>query len=193
MIMCMEGYHGTDSENTASIRKNNFSYKKFNESIYKNKMPCDIGNGIYFYVNDKFSNVPSKNAYDYAKLYPKPSAEVTVFKCKIEIEEEKFLDLDEHQNISIINDFYQENIDVIDTMYESIKESGAKKRAYMLGLILEMYFVHNKIEVDAIQKETFTNFKLFKENKTFIDLPNGRELAVKNKTCIKEIEISGGE
>lgn len=193
MVINLQGYHGTDIANKDDILKNGFKYKKFNKNLKDNKIPCDLGNGVYFYISSEFLPSPSKNAIEYAKLYPRPSKNVVVFKCEIEVEEDKLLNLNDLESAQIIYDYYITNKEVIDLVYESIKESGAKKRGFILGLVIEMFIYKNKLSIDAIQKNTSTNFKLSKVNNLFLDLPNGTELVIKNKKCIKSKEIYGGE
>lgn len=193
MVIKLLGYHGTDISNKDNILKNGFKYKKFNKNIKENRMPCDLGNGIYFYISNEFLPSPAKNAIEYAKLYPSPSKKVIVFKCEIEVEEDKLLNLNDLENVQIIYEYYETNKIIIDLMFESIKESGAKNRGYILGLILELYISMEGLSVDAIQKDTFTNFKPLKDKNAFIDLPNGTELVIKNNKCITNKEIYGGE
>lgn len=193
MVIKLLGYHGTDISNKDDIFKQGFKYRKFNKNVKENRMPCDLGNGIYFYISNEFSSSPSENAFEYAKLYPRPSKTVVIFKCEIEVEEDKLLNLNENNNVKVINEYYENNKKIIDLVYESIKESGAKNRGYILGLIIELFISNESLSVDAIQKDTFTNFKSLKDKNAFIDLPNGTELVVKNKTCIKNIEIYGGD
>ncbi|MBO1919770.1 hypothetical protein J4710_02270 [Staphylococcus xylosus] len=75
-----------------------------------------------------------------------------VFKCEIEVEEDKLLNLNDLENVQIIYEYYETNKIIIDLMFESIKESGAKNRGYILGLILELYISMEGLSVDAIQK-----------------------------------------
>ncbi|MBO1919769.1 hypothetical protein J4710_02265 [Staphylococcus xylosus] len=74
MVIKLLGYHGTDISNKDNILKNGFKYKKFNKNIKENRMPCDLGNGIYFYISNEFLPSPAKmqlNMLNYIQVLQK--------------------------------------------------------------------------------------------------------------------------
>ncbi len=171
------GYHGTEKSNISSIISDGFRIEKYSFITSKlQKVPGDLGAGVYAY-EDSLENAK--------KFAGKFVDEVAVLKLDIVVDENRFLDMDEKDNASLILEIYNSYVfKQLEARYELTNKSAASRKC-LDGLVLE-YIIHKyRLQVDLVKKETYTRFK---------DLPpishyfNGTELCVKNKKIIENIE-----
>ncbi|WP_336825185.1 hypothetical protein [Sporosarcina sp. USHLN248] len=171
------GYHGTVKSNVASIKSNGFRVEKYSFITSElQKVPGDLGAGVYAYKDS------IENAKKFAEKF---SDDISVLKLEIVVDEDRFMDMDEESNSSLILEVYNDN-----KVFNQLKErymrtnKSAKSRECLDGLVLEHIIHKYRIPVDLVKKETYTRFK---------DLPpishyfNGTELCIKNKKIIKKV------
>lgn len=171
------GYHGTLKANVSSIKSNGFRVEKYSFITSElQKVPGDLGAGVYAYKDS------IENAKRFAEKF---SDDVSILKLDIVVDEERFMDMDEPSNSSLILEVYENN-----QVFKRLKErytrtnKSARNRECLDGLILEHIIHKYQIPVDLVKKDTYTRFK---------DLPpishyfNGTELCIKNQQIIKKV------
>ena len=184
----MEAYHGTKIENKEKIESESFSI-----SNTPDRIPNDLGNGIYFFL-DKGSNYknPKEMAESFVKNYRECSNdEHIIFKVTVS-DEAKLIDYNDADNAALFEKFRNENLNIILKHYNSfvynskIKSSsipGSLKRANLDGIVFEL--LRNKAHYDGVVKDTYTPQDK-KYNKS--SFSNGRELCLYNLDKIVDIK-----
>lgn len=172
-----KGYHGTNKKNFDKID----TPKKFKH----NKLPNDLGNGIYFFINRKETVEEAIiNAELYLKRWKPNYRDKIIVEVLINLYKEKILDLDDGNNQEIFNLFIEENEENIYNEIQSLDSSNSFNRGQMDGLILEMMIKYFDLNLQAIIKETYTQFDESKIRKRS-NIPNGREMCLKDYNAIK--------
>ena len=184
----LEAYHGTRIENKEKIVS-----KSFIISNTPDRIPNDLGNGIYFFL-DKGSNYksPKEMAESFVKNYRNCSNdEHIIFKVTV-YDEAKLIDYNDAANAAVFEKFRNENLKIILKHYDSfvynsqIKSSsipGSLKRANLDGIVFEL--LRNKAHYDGVVKDTYTPQDK-KYNKS--SFSNGRELCLYSLDKILEIK-----
>ncbi|MDK7902795.1 hypothetical protein [Staphylococcus epidermidis] len=197
------GHHATSLKQAESIlEEKTFKFNKFNQNVIsykrneKTKMPNDLGNGAYFFIEDKNFGISSKNI---AKEYYKNVKQKTqkydgqIIQVSIDISD-KFvkLDFNNSRNICKINKYKQQNLDRINKVFnEYIEINSTYNRAKKLGLIdglaIEMMLFEIKknknIEVDYICLDTQIDIQNYRTR-----INNAREMCIRNQNMILSIE-----
>ena len=82
------------------------------------------------------------------------------------------------------NSFVDENEETIYNELDKLINNNTKKRGNIDGLVIEIMIREYKLEIDAIQKETYTQFDIRKKRKRS-NIPNGKELCIRQNNIIK--------
>lgn len=184
-----EGYHGTTKINKENILKEQkFHFDKFDVRVGSNRIPNDLGAGVYFFCDD--TDIESKGfdmAYEYTKKYKensirKQNSSIEVIKTNIECKKENFLDLDEEINHIDFIKMQKKFSHQAEMLLKRAKDDRAKKRDNRDGIFVELLVEKLKkqsVDVKVISKRTFTPLKQKQSN-----FPNGLELCVRNTELI---------
>ncbi|ARJ50639.1 hypothetical protein [Staphylococcus lutrae] len=151
------GYHGTDKKHYDSLEKDGkeFPFKK---------LPPDLGNGLYFFI-DRVNELGEaiENAEKYLFRWKPNYREKIIVEMELELDSDKVLDLDDRDNQNAFNLFID-------------------------GLVLELMIRAYSIDVKAILKETYTQFDMSKQRKRS-NIPNGKELCLREYNAIKKKSV----
>ncbi|MDT2731192.1 hypothetical protein P7G31_02840 [Streptococcus parauberis] len=193
------GWHGTTEHAFKKISNSGFQYRKFTPGITPQRYPNDLGNGIYFFIpfghdNGKIIASAYVSRYkDFIKFSNQTSYKL--ISCRLVLDDDKILDLNNEINISMINEFKEKYQTKLELVLNTISNNPAKTRALRhknnFGLIVELfiqYIEFNKPEFiyQAVNKKTYTDLPqlpIIKNN-------NGHEICIRKIETIKEI---GGE
>jgi len=183
----MEGYHGTTQKNFNSL----VTLKKVDIPEFKiggdfvipkgQRLPNDLGIGFYLFLSD--TNLGFKgenNAKRYADKY-KENSKILKVHVKDDI---KILNLNTIQNRSLFNKLRERIFGKLFYQYKvSINNDGAKNRANLDGIFLEILIKYKlKDEIDGVICDSYTPF--YNENNQLSNIPNGRELCLRNAESI---------
>ncbi|MEB7831000.1 hypothetical protein [Staphylococcus xylosus] len=176
------GYHGTD--------KSHYDCLESIECHFSNKLPPDLGVGIYFFV-DRLNQVgeAKENAKKYlARWKPRYNNKI-IAEMNLEIETNKLMDLDDPINQNEFNLFIDENEVEIYNELDNLINNNTKTRGNIDGLVIEMMIKEFNLDVSAVLKETYTQFDKTKIRKRS-NIPNGKELCIREYNVIKKKCIS---
>lgn len=183
----MESFHGTTAQCVESILSNNFKFDDFIKMNRNNKMICDLGCGVYTFCEDEYGiSSPDKMAREYAEKYrnqftkDKPCG---VIKVSIkDTDDILVLNFDDPNNNKRLRKARQNLQQRIDNIYIKVKNNGAKRRANLDGILIELAVNKNIFEnPDILYKETYTSLGEVNDISSF---PNGRELVIRNLNVI---------
>lgn len=187
------GYHGTSRKQGKDILSNGFEEMKFTPNSM-NKLPGDLGCGIYFFVDHSLYGF---EGYECAHLYSrrfcsKRDTKIHILEVDLLFTEDmEILDLDIEENkqkfikakqnlTDYVNKFITQNL-------EDIEVDGSYKRGNFDGVYLEAMFSKRQIkEVHAVSKNTFTRFD---ENAKISNFPNSSEVSLRKPEVIKNKEV----
>lgn len=181
------GWHGTTQKNEESIIKNGFKNLKTDFSKNEVRVPNDLGNGIYFYID--FRKTSGKTlAQKYVRSYRdriarEQKCSFSVIEAEITCEDECLLDMDEFENLKMFYEFNEKHTSTRNQMITKLKSDGAKKRKNYDGIMMELFIreIHKQFkEVKVVKKDTNTIFESEISN-----FANGTELCVRNLECVK--------
>ncbi|BAP84795.1 hypothetical protein LOOC260_102170 [Paucilactobacillus hokkaidonensis JCM 18461] len=183
----MFGFHGTGIDNATKIMNNGFTIAK------SNKVPNDLGTGVYFYINSAFTFSPIMMAKNYSIVYKRISkAKITVLQAEID-EEATLIDFDLKSNLIELVKYRDANFDKIKNILNTVeKGNGLAARGNLDGIVIELFktYLEEKynVRVDGVKKNTFTpQHDLYKYKQS--NMPNGRELCVYNLNRISNLKI----
>ncbi|EHQ8839925.1 hypothetical protein P0E52_00185 [Enterococcus faecalis] len=174
------GYHGTDESILNEINK-----RGFKTDCVTNRLPCDLGPGIYMYISrPEFSvNEPKENAYKFVKnikyFYKNP----IVLEINARFENKNtLLDMNDPINQKFFLEFKQKNLSKIEKIYKELNDNRTKKRGKIDGLVLDLMIRNTKAPIDAVIMDSYTpfDFKGYRQS----NIPNGRELCLRNSKNI---------
>lgn len=177
MVKKITGYHGTVKDNSTLILQNGFKINTYSFSTTaRQPIPGDLGAGLYAYQDD------IENAKRFAHKFKR---DIAIFKLTLEVDEHKYLDMDEKDNAQLILDIYNsQHFKTLKHRYEQMSTHTSQRKC-LDGLILE-YIIHkNNLRVDLVKKSTYTRFEGMPSISHY---PNGIELCIKNKAIIKNTE-----
>ncbi|EKZ0482741.1 hypothetical protein QK084_000429 [Enterococcus faecalis] len=172
------GFHGTDKSCFDKIKQSGFETRQNYETI-----PCDLGNGVYFFVKKSKHDDPCENALKYVNKYKKKYKNRLVLKAEINLEDEKLLDLNDADNAELFSKFKENNFENIEEELNKYLKNKSYYRGNLDGIVIELLLKKISIEVDAILKDTYTSFDPIEEYKRS-NFQNGRELCVRNCALI---------
>lgn len=166
------GYHGTNSSCVDSIINTGFDIQLYSFNVIKGqKRPGDLGSGAYFFQDSM------ENAYNFAlKENCNPAI---VLNCTIEVDDEKVLDMDDPENLSIYQSVRNNDRQLKSLERRFLGDVG--KRKNLDGLIIEYIIFKHKISVDLVRKQTYTPFNGLPPLSNFY---NGIELCVRTNDII---------
>ncbi|WP_339101686.1 hypothetical protein [Candidatus Enterococcus clewellii] len=179
------GYHGTDYEISKEIFQTGFKMARPTSSL-----PCDLGEGVYMFIQrENFPNeCPRKNAYKYIKSIKPSYQKPTILKVVSKISDDKILNMNIEKNQALFLDFKEKNMDKLMKQFRSRRYNPTKNRGKVDGMIFEVFFKAFDFSPDAIIVDSYTpfDFKGYKQS----NIPNGRELCLRNPEKIDLCEIS---
>lgn len=178
------GYHGTDKSEYDNLS----TPKIYNKEIDK-KLPSDLGVGLYLYLNRKHNpNEAVANAYKYLERWKPRYKNKIIAEIHVAISEDEILDFDDYENQLLFERFCADNEGKIKEILETLIKDNTFNRGNFDGLIIELMIEGYEIKVDAVTKETYTQFDIDKKQKRS-NFPNGKEMCLRNynkvaKKCI---------
>ncbi|MGE4509122.1 MAG: hypothetical protein AB7D16_10910 [Eubacteriaceae bacterium] len=192
-------YHGTSSEKARNIFDFGFTSKTVKIQDLKNdllsKFPCDLGNGIYFYIDVEEKGFDGlKNACNYVQAFKKNEIEYSIIKATISLDPgDKGLNLNDEKFLNSFLKFRSHFLERLDALIESheklqkySKKDKALARGNCDGIFIEMYIDALQLKPVFVLKDTFTKFNPKYKISSF---PNGREVAVREERIVKDKEI----
>lgn len=196
------GHHATTSRQADSILKEKcFKFNKFNTNVIsykrneKTKMPNDLGNGAYFFIEDDSFGVSSKQvAKEYYKKVKQQSRKYDgkIIKAIIDVSEKyNDIDFDEKRNICIFNTYIKKNKEKIKKIFKEFMEinstyNRAKDKQLFDGLAIEMMIFELKeqgVKVDYLHYSTSIEIDSITSR-----ICNAKEMCVRNQNMICSIE-----
>lgn len=180
--MKLTGYHGTSKHCEREILDKGFKITKFlHEVNKKQEMPGDLGNGIYAFINDEFSD-PVKNASDFALTYRVTAVEeLSILSLEADLEENNLLDFDDLTNLKLFNTFKNRANARAKNIFKSVNNNTAKNRDNRDGIYIELLIQSHRIPCKAVKKRTYTRFH---DEAKKSNMDNGTELCIRDKNKI---------
>lgn len=175
------GYHGTDKS-----EYDNLNTPRFYNIETNKKLPCDLGIGLYLYLNrghnehEAVTNVRKYLERWKPRYKNKIIAEIHVENCN-----DKILDFDDYENRMLYEEFRDDNEENIKKVIDTLIKDNSFNRGNFDGLIIELLIEEFKIDVDAITKETYTQFDMDKKQKRS-NFSNGKEMCLRNYSNISK-------
>lgn len=180
--MKLIGYHGTSKQCEEEILNQGFKITKFlHEVNKKQEMPGDLGNGIYAFVNDDFSD-PLKNASDFALTYRvNEVGDLSILLLEADLEENSLLDFDELENLKLFNDFKNKASVRAESIFKAVNNNNAKNRDNRDGIYIELLIQRLGTRCKAVKKRTYTKFHNGAKKS---NMDNGTELCIRDHSKI---------
>lgn len=187
----LKGYHGTTLKNANSILETQKIYKEdFSvtpDVVIKKaqNLPKDLGQGLYLFLSDEAVDYDGcVAAKKYAQIFRHENHKVKVIEFYFDESELLFLDMNREENKKRFIRLREEIYGRIEHQLGSFKCSGSLNRANLDGIFIE-YLIQNKYEgkVDGVILDTYTPF--YSDRRTLSNIPNGRELCLRNVSTIK--------
>lgn len=179
------GYHGTDREIFNKIKQDGFKLER-----PKGTLPCDLGKGIYMFIQrEKFpKECPKRNAEKYVNSIKHSYKDPVVIKIVSRIEDGNILNMNSECNQAFFLDFKEKNLDSLEKGFSSKKYSPTRNRGKVDGMVFDIMIKALNLKVDAIIIDSYTpfNFEGYRQS----NIPNGRELCLRNPNKINLYEIS---
>lgn len=158
MVINLTGYHGTDEKNLESIRQQGIN----------NSDKGWFGTGSYFY----------KDSFDMALKWAKKNhANAIVIVADIHVDEDKILDLTDPSG-----DHARSFHDIREEMFSKFK---GKYKDQLDNIVINT--MHEIWKFNVV-KGISHSFESFDKRKLGSNIPNGVEIVVRNKECIKSLE-----
>src|SRR5699024_4389373 len=168
-----------------------FQIQRFDFSSPKINIPCDLGQGVYFYT-DFNGETGKKNALKYThqfkdKIREKEHRSHVVIKARLKCFDENLLDLDNPENVEIFLTFRNKLDKELKKYINRLKNTGAARRKNYDGIVIELfirkvsqqYKDKENQNIKIIKKKTNTEFDHIRSN-----FSNGTELCVRDISCI---------
>ena len=195
----MTGYHGTSSEKAQNIFESGFTSKTVKINDLKKdllpKFPCDLGNGIYFFLDVEEKGFDGiKNACDYVQAFKIKEIEYSIIKAVISLGPgDKGLNFNDERFVNNFLKFrsqFSQRLDILIESHEKLRKYKSQDRALARGncdgIFIEMYIDNFQLKPVFVLKDTFTKFD---QNYKVSSFPNGREIVVREERIIKNKEI----
>lgn len=181
--MKLIGYHGTSKQCEKEILDQGFKITKFlHEVDKKQEMPGDLGNGIYAFIKDEFSD-PLQNAHNFALTYRvKEVGDLSILSLEVDVEENNLLDFDDLENLKSFNKFKNRTSVRAESIFKSVNNNNAKNRDNRDGIYIELFIQRFRIPCKAVKKRTYTKFH---DEAKKSNMDNGTELCIRD--CSKII------
>ena len=185
--------------------------------IKTHKWVNDLGNGFYCYVDEKDAvncnlgfDTPKRNAEKYCLSFPGVSQKnIELFKIKSQFKDGSVLNLSDPNILRQYSEFISDldRVGQSQIINAGKINDGRAHRAVIDGFFIEKFidFIENQTKengneiqkVSAVIMVTATDFdfKIKKNNnrKYRTHIPNGCELCIREKDCIKEVTKIGNE
>lgn len=181
--MKLVGYHGTNKHCENKILSEGFKITKFLHEVDKTQeMPGDLGNGIYAFTIDEFSD-PLENAKDFALTYRVDNCEdLSILSLEANVEENNLLDFDDLENLKLFNNYKKKATARAEKIFQSVVNNNSKKRDNRDGIYIELLIKRYTIPCKVIKKRTYTSFHNEAKKSNMV---NGTELCIRDKSRIK--------
>ncbi|MBF7132570.1 hypothetical protein ITQ82_04025 [Pediococcus pentosaceus] len=177
--MKLNGFHGTTKNRAIAIKKNAFTIPD-----YSDKVPSDLGGGVYFFIEDERFQPPNFLACQYALIYKakKVSSDVEVISVNVESDKVLDLDLEENQNnFNLVRNMFMKNFfERFTDLNSNIKKHGNLDGFILNKLIEANMFTSQSEQPQVIIKSTYTPFC----KGTVSNVPNGKEMSVRDVDLI---------
>lgn len=193
-----KGWHGTTTKAAEIIKDQGFELTPYKFNFNKSRIPNDLGNGVYFYLEDDILDNPKEVAYKYVKIYKSDimkdeNSSPKVLGATIKFPDANFLDMDERDNMSALIAIKKQMEREVYSQVQKLYPDGAFRRGNLDGLFIELLiekFKRDKnIDIQIVTKYTFTNLQEkignFKIN--ISNFPNAREVSVRKLDLIEDL------
>lgn len=191
------GFHGTLACNVASIKRDGFkrngSRKGLNLYGKGHRVPNDLGEGIYFFIEgyDSPDEIARKYVeYNKSQLLVRNNTSVEIIKVKVTQNDNEYLDFDERDNLQSLHKFRTRFEEIIKELIKrSDHQDGAYKRGNFDGYVVDLLVMRieqeKKLQIKSVSRATYTKIDSEQQRS---NIPNGKELCVKCSNCIQFIE-----
>ena len=191
------GFHGTLACNVASIKRDGFkrngSRKGLNLYGKGHRVPNDLGEGIYFFIEgyDPPDEIARKYVeYNKSQLLVRNNTSVEIIKVKVTQNDNEYLDFDERDNLQSLHKFRTRFEEIIKELIKrSDHQDGAYKRGNFDGYVVDLLVMRieqeKKLQIKSVSRATYTKIDSDQQR---INIQNGKELCVKFSNFIQFIE-----
>ncbi|WP_321384446.1 hypothetical protein [uncultured Enterococcus sp.] len=173
------GYHGTDKYKYELIKQHGFR-----TTAKSGKLPRDLGDGVYFFIQHNDLSDPVDNVKKYLKRYKSSFKEPSILEATCE--SDNVLNMNEASNAQWFISFKESNADLIFDEAKKMDRNNSLTRGNLDGLVIETLLRKINYFPDAIIKDTYTAFDPI-PNYKISNFSNGRELCIRNIKIIKNI------
>lgn len=173
------GYHGTDKYKYDLIKQNGFR-----TTAKIGKLPRDLGDGVYFFIQQNDLSDPVDNVKKYLKRYKPRFKEPSILEATCI--PDKVLNMNEETNAQWFLSFKESNADLILDEAKKLDQTNSLTRGNLDGLVIETLLRKIDYFPDAIIKDTYTAFDPI-PNYKISSFFNGREMCIRNVKIIKNI------
>lgn len=191
------GWHGTTKIRKENILRNKFQYNLYQLGKRNQRIPNDLGAGVYFYLkflDDQGFIIARRYVEKFKKSeLIKHNTSVDLIKAEINTKDKFVLNLSNPKTQENLEKFRQIVIKELDEEFNALKHDGAKRRALSFnprkdeGLLIE--FLNERLKKDfktskdyfsACTKDTYTDLANLPRDKNG---NNGKEI------CVRDIDI----
>lgn len=191
------GWHGTTTKQAEKIKKVGFNFNEYEFDVDNQRLPNDLGAGVYFFVEKEFLENPKHLAKRYVEIYKdnilkREKSSPIVLQAVIKFDEDNCLDFDNQDNfedmITLKKTLKRELYDEVNRF----TSGGIVNRGNFDGLLIEAMikkFFKKGIIINIVSKSTFTNIEdsFGKHKIRHSNFPNGKEIAVRDVNLIEDI------
>ena len=189
----LEGYHGTTPTaaqnilSTCSIDVTPFVITDDAGIRLGQNLPNDLGQGLYLFIDEESKGFSGQqSAKNYSKAYKHEENKIKILKFVFDDQNLTVLNLNDAVTIKMLNKLKNKLHDRIYTQLPSaIKNNGRRNRANLDGIFLEFlikFRYDNRI--DYVICDTYTPVYNIEGVRTISNLPNGREICLRNLSLI---------
>ncbi|WP_032906484.1 hypothetical protein [Streptococcus sanguinis] len=189
----MEGYHGTTPTaaqnilSTCSIDVIPFVITNDAGIVLGQNLPNDLGQGLYLFIDEESKGFSGKqSAKNYSKTYKHEENKIKILKFVFDDQNLTVLNLNNTSTVKMLNELKNQLYDRIYTQLSSaIKNNPRKKRANLDGIFLEFLIKFRFCDsIDCVICDTYTPVYNVGGVRTISNLPNGREICLRNLSLI---------
>ncbi|MBJ6745705.1 hypothetical protein JEQ21_04360 [Streptococcus sp. 121] len=187
----MKGYHGTTPQNAQmilqakEIKITPFTIKSDVVIPSGQRLPNDLGQGLYLFLDDELLGFDGKEcAKKYAHRWRNQGNKISLIQFHFDETVLNILDLNNPENLRRIVELRSKLYQRIEQSLTTFQQNKSLKRANLDGIFIEFLVQHalSGQQVDGIIKDTFTPF--YSEKQALSNVPNGRELCLRNVDAI---------
>ena len=188
----MEGYHGTTPKNAAEILSSkSINFKPFKIThdgglIKGQTLPNDLGQGLYLFIDDQDrAFIGYNSAKKYAENYRSENKQIKILKIEVLDEGANALDLNNNDNIRILNTLKEKLYQRVDSQLNNLKINPTLRRSNLDGIFIEFLIKFNLSDsIDFVICDTYTSVENSIGSRTISNIPNGKELCLRNLNLI---------